>query len=280
MGISELETLHKILNDKTRRKIILLLNEKGNLSYTDLKTILGITNNGRLNFHLKALNDLLIKDENGQYLLTERGNHAAKLLSASAEHESLLLTRKKGWKRLFILIIASNSVALIVLLLLTLLGYIDFLIMMRGIFGFVTSTVGLSIVYKMIGPASKKQAHKGQIRTIQDIFVAGRYPQEVNEEVQRWINDEGIIVEMKREDFVRGRLGAQSGLALSVPKYFEVSFKPDKNGVIVHTEGWINAFDLGEKSFSKSALAYAGVPRRKGWVVIEHLWKRLKMLSR
>lgn len=69
------------------------------------------------------------------------------------------------------------------------------------------------------------------------------------------------------------------GIGLSLPKYFEVSFKPDQTGVLVHTEGWVSIFDLGERSFSKTWLAYAGIPRRKGWVVIEKLWHNLKLLS-
>ena len=76
----ELDSFHKILKDKTRRKIVLLLKEKGSLSYTDLTTFLGIVNTGRLNYHLKILDDLLIKNKNGQYILSERGKLASKLL--------------------------------------------------------------------------------------------------------------------------------------------------------------------------------------------------------
>lgn len=277
--ISELDALHKILKDKKRRKIILLLNERGSLSYTYLKGSLEITNNGLLNFHLKVLNDLLTKDENGQYRLTERGKLASKLLSESTEQDGALQARKKGWKRLFVVVIALNSAVLLLLLSLTFLGYIDFVMMARGIFGFSASTVCLYFFFKMILPVTKNQAQREQVRTIQDIFVSGRCLQEVNEEVQRWINEEGITIEMAREGFIRGRIGAQSGLGFSLPKYFEVSFKPDPNGVIVHTEGWISVFDIRERRFSKTALAYAGVPRKKGWTVIERLWQRLKVLS-
>lgn len=277
---SELDALHKMLKDKTRRKIIILLNERGSLSYTDLKGSLEITNNGLLNFHLKVLNDLLTKNDHGQYILTERGKSASNLLSTSTEQESIFQYRSKGWKRLFVLVTLSNSAALLLLLSLTFWGYIDIVMMTRGILGFATSTIGLSIVYKMIRPAAKNQRHSEPVRTIQDIFITGRCLGEVTEEVQRWVNDEGIAIEVSRDGFIKGRLGAPSGLGLSIPKYFEVSFKPDQTGVLVHTEGWVSIFDAGERSFSKSTLAYAGVPRKKGWIVMETLWNRLKLLSK
>jgi hypothetical protein len=55
---SGLDSFHKILKDKTRREIVLLLKEKDSLCYTDLMTCLGIVNTGRLNYHLKVLDDL------------------------------------------------------------------------------------------------------------------------------------------------------------------------------------------------------------------------------
>ncbi len=64
--------LHKILKDETRRKIILLLNDKGSLSYTELLAATEAGSTGRLNYHLKILGDLITKNEAGQYLLSER----------------------------------------------------------------------------------------------------------------------------------------------------------------------------------------------------------------
>jgi DNA-binding transcriptional ArsR family regulator len=56
----------KVLKDETRRKIVLLLNEKGSLSYTDLMKALEIDNTGRMNYHLKVLGGLVMKREDGQ----------------------------------------------------------------------------------------------------------------------------------------------------------------------------------------------------------------------
>ena len=77
---SGIASLHKLLKDETRRRIILLLQEKGSLSYVDLMKALGITNTGKMNYHLKVLGNLLAKKEVGQYVLTEKGTLASQLL--------------------------------------------------------------------------------------------------------------------------------------------------------------------------------------------------------
>lgn len=74
-------SLHKILKDETRQKIITLLNEKGNLSYSDLMEATDVLSTGLLNYHLKVLGDLLQKNENGLYLLSEKGQLAYKVLT-------------------------------------------------------------------------------------------------------------------------------------------------------------------------------------------------------
>jgi DNA-binding transcriptional ArsR family regulator len=87
LGRSVLEvdwaSLHKILSDTTRRSILELLAEKELLSYTDIMTLLQITNTGRLNYHLKVLGNLLSKDDSGRYYLTDEGKQAANLLVRS-----------------------------------------------------------------------------------------------------------------------------------------------------------------------------------------------------
>jgi DNA-binding transcriptional ArsR family regulator len=78
-------SLHKILSDTTRRSILELLSEKEYLTYTDMMTLLQITNTGRLNYHLKVLGNLISKDEGGMYRLTEQGRQAADLLRTFPE---------------------------------------------------------------------------------------------------------------------------------------------------------------------------------------------------
>lgn len=94
-------SLHKILKDETRRKIVLLLNEKGALSYTDFMKALEINNTGRLNYHLKVLNDLILKREDGQYVLSDKGKHAWCLLLEFSEKNIQPSQMKPRWRRLF-----------------------------------------------------------------------------------------------------------------------------------------------------------------------------------
>ncbi len=115
-------------------------------------------------------------------------------------------------------------------------------------------------------------------RTIEDVLVTGRNFQEVKAEVLRWMEESGIKKVEERDDFIRGRMGVPGGLGLTAPKYFEVTYRPQGNGVLVHTEGWIGVYGMSESSFSKRAFL-GGIPRRKGWKTIEQLWNRLKAMS-
>jgi hypothetical protein len=115
-------------------------------------------------------------------------------------------------------------------------------------------------------------------RTIDEVLVIGRTLQEVKAEVLRWIEEWGISKVEERDDFVRGRMGIPGGLGLTAPKYFEVTYKPQENSILVHTEGWIGVYGVSESSFSKTAFL-GGIPRRKGWKTIEQLWNRLRAMS-
>jgi predicted transcriptional regulator len=84
---SGLQSLHKALKDEKRRKILNLLNE-GNLSYTNLINALNISNTGKLNYHLKVLGDLVAKNENGLYALTDKGKFAVTLITEVKEKKS------------------------------------------------------------------------------------------------------------------------------------------------------------------------------------------------
>lgn len=280
----DLSSLHKILKDETRRKIISLLDEKGSLAYTDLMTSIGGASTGTLNYHLKILGDLLEKNEVGQYMLSEKGKLASRLLVEFPEQDYSLQAKKKWWRRFWIIAIALDVGGLILVFTLNILGYLDFAGMAQGVFAFVTGIIFLYFFYRMIRPVNRTisptQPKNNPDRTVEDIFVSGRTLQEVNEQVQNWIKQEEIIIEAEREDFIRGRLGIPSGLGLTAPKYFEVSFKPEQNGVKVHTEGWISVYDVSEKSFSNNPLAMGSIPRRKGWKVIEHLWTLLRQMSK
>lgn len=84
---SGIASLHKILKDETRQKIVSLLNEKGSLCYTELMDATKASSTGQLNYHLKVLGNLLTKNKAGQYLLTEKGKLASKLLLEFPEED-------------------------------------------------------------------------------------------------------------------------------------------------------------------------------------------------
>jgi hypothetical protein len=85
---SGFDSLHQILKDEKRRKIIRLLNESVSLSYTEILNALAINNTGKLNYHLKILNGLVNKGENGRYSLTEKGKLAVRLLYEFRDQKS------------------------------------------------------------------------------------------------------------------------------------------------------------------------------------------------
>ena len=81
----DLASLHKILKDPTRRNIVLHLSRRGQLAYVELMSLLEITNTGKFNYHLKVLDNLVEKGEDGKYRLTERGQLASQLLQKFPE---------------------------------------------------------------------------------------------------------------------------------------------------------------------------------------------------
>jgi hypothetical protein len=121
---SGIASLHKILKDETRRKIVLLLNERGNLSYTELLDTLGICSTGLLNYHLKVLGSLLMKSGDGRYALTEKGRLASRLLLEFPDDQ--LQVKVKWQRRFWIVGGVFHVIFLVSVLVLHFLGYMDF----------------------------------------------------------------------------------------------------------------------------------------------------------
>lgn len=123
---SGIASLHKILKDETRRKIVLLLTEKDALSYTELMETLGFLTTGLLNYHLKVLGDLLTKNEKGHYMLTEKGQLASRLLLEFPENAANGGQGKPTWWRKFWISIGVATTAFLALnLAMYFLGYIN-----------------------------------------------------------------------------------------------------------------------------------------------------------
>jgi hypothetical protein len=82
------ESLSEVLKNQIRRKIILTLSKNGSVSYVDLMNLVGITNTGKFNYHLKILGDLIKKDESRKYSLSDKGQLAVNFLQKSVGKET------------------------------------------------------------------------------------------------------------------------------------------------------------------------------------------------
>lgn len=66
--------LNRILASPIRRKILELIRQRGEMSYVEIRTLMGQVNTGQLNYHLKVIGDLVSKNTvNGKYILSETG---------------------------------------------------------------------------------------------------------------------------------------------------------------------------------------------------------------
>jgi len=91
----DLESIHRTLRHPIRRKILLTLLEKKEMTYVDLMNLLEVDNTGKFNYHLKSLGDLIEKNGNGKYRLTDKGHIASQLLQKLPE-KSLKTTPLSG----------------------------------------------------------------------------------------------------------------------------------------------------------------------------------------
>jgi len=140
---SGIASLHKILKDKTRQKIVILLDEKGCLSYTDLMAGLGNVSTGLLNYHLKVLDDLLSKDQDGKYLLTEKGKLASRLLLEFPEQNRKQMGLKpKWWRKFWVTTGAITVLSAVCSLTMYFLGYVNLTVLLQS-FLFIFALIGI-----------------------------------------------------------------------------------------------------------------------------------------
>lgn len=167
-------SLHKILKDETRSRIVLLLNEKGSLSYTALMDTLGIVSTGTLNYHLKVLGDLLAKNEQEQYTLTGRGKLAAKLLTEFPE-ESNSQERRKWQRRFWTALAVSQVIILISILALHSFGYIDLAGAVQSSIGAISGVALAYFGYRMQRTAPKPGSKEEKSRMKKAYPVGGAW---------------------------------------------------------------------------------------------------------
>jgi hypothetical protein len=84
----DFSSLNNVLKHPIRRRIVVALYERENMSHVDLMNLVEATNTGKFNYHLKILGDLIEKNQDGKYVLTEKGLLAAQFLQKFPEKES------------------------------------------------------------------------------------------------------------------------------------------------------------------------------------------------
>lgn len=119
-----IKTLPKILKDQTRIQAITLLKEHGALTYTEMMDALNIVNTGTLNYHLKVLGDLLTKNDGGQYLLSEKGEFAYRMLQLFPAENDIQL-RKRRQKQFWTAAAISQVIYFVSVLTLYSMGYFN-----------------------------------------------------------------------------------------------------------------------------------------------------------
>jgi hypothetical protein len=145
-----------------------LLATRGSLSYTELMEQLDVLT-GILNYHLKVLGDLIEKNESGQYLLTEKGKLASRLL---VEFPVNSLNKRKKQKKFWTVAALIQVIGAITGMILYYYNRID-----SGIFAiFITGSVGSVFLaylgYKVQGDRPP-QGSKQERERMRIVYVLG-----------------------------------------------------------------------------------------------------------
>jgi DNA-binding transcriptional ArsR family regulator len=134
---SGIGSLHKILKDENRRKIVLLLQQKGSLSYTELMNKLKVVSTGKINYHLKILGNIVAKNEEGKYVLTAKGLLASRFLTEFPDANNQQPgARPQWWRRFWIGTLAATIVVYSILTLAYVFGYISSSILYQNMVSF------------------------------------------------------------------------------------------------------------------------------------------------
>lgn len=85
MSEEDLSYIFQALAHETRRKIVELLAEEGPLNFTEIMNRLGISETGTFGFHIKRMEDLLEKTDDGKYKLSDLGLVAYNIIKYAKE---------------------------------------------------------------------------------------------------------------------------------------------------------------------------------------------------
>ena len=163
---SGLSSLYKILKDENRQNIITILNQRGSASYTELLGASETGSTGLLNYHLKALGDLITKRETGQYMLTEKGKVALSVL-LNFPAEANITQKRKAQKIYWSLLALGQVVILASIAVLYSLGYVDVERLIESsisfVFGLFLSYFGYKMMVNPPAPGSDRMKKRMRI---------------------------------------------------------------------------------------------------------------------
>jgi len=91
----DLSYIFQALAHETRRKIVELLAEEGPLNFTEIMSRVGISETGTFGFHIKRMEDLLEKTDDGKYKLSDLGLVAYNIIKYAKEGRVAKITEEK-----------------------------------------------------------------------------------------------------------------------------------------------------------------------------------------
>lgn len=113
----ELEQVYAILGNPYMRAILLTLGERGEASFSELKSALG-TSTGNLYYNLDKLSGFVAKNDKRRYVLTEKGQKLYRYVVENESRLRSLLSEKRGLsafieRRLVPLLVPEGLVAIV-----------------------------------------------------------------------------------------------------------------------------------------------------------------------
>lgn len=96
---NEYDTIFAALKHPVRRQILLLLEQKGEVSFTDIQNAVGIDDTGLMSYHLKELTPLVEQSARGKYCLSEVGQTSIVLfrkVEKERQRSSVAVRRELG----------------------------------------------------------------------------------------------------------------------------------------------------------------------------------------
>lgn len=94
-GQDDVSKILSVLSHPLRREILVLLNERGECSFTDIMNSLNL-DTGKLSFHMRTLAGLIEQTSSGKYMLNKIGENAVRLIGDVKAWAPTLSVHERG----------------------------------------------------------------------------------------------------------------------------------------------------------------------------------------